>query len=78
MPPLPRVSGKQVIRTLKRLGYEEFDQSGSHVYLHRWDGARWSLRVTIPVHGNKTLKLGTLKSVLKQANITVEEFINNL
>jgi len=78
MPPLPRVSGKQVIRALKQLGFAEFDQSGSHVYLHRWDGTRWSLRVTVPVHGNKILKLGTLKSILKQANITVEELTENL
>lgn len=74
MPPLPRVSGKQVIRALKRVGFEEFDQSGSHVYLHRWTGERWSERVTVPVHGNKTLKLKTLKSLLWQANLTVEEF----
>ncbi|MBI4671250.1 MAG: type II toxin-antitoxin system HicA family toxin [Chloroflexi bacterium] len=73
MPPLPRVSGKQVIRALRRVGFEEFDQSGSHVYLHRWTGDRWSERVTVPIHGNKTLKLKTLKSIPKQANLTVEE-----
>ena len=78
MPPLPRVSGKQVVRALKRLGFETFNQSGSHVYLHRWDGTRWSLRVTVPVHGNKILKLGTLKSILKQAAVSVDEFTSNL
>ena len=74
MPPLPRVSGKQVIRALKRVGFEEFDQSGSHVYLHRWTGDRWSERVTVPIHGSKILKLKTLKSILKQANLTVDAF----
>lgn len=78
MRPLPRVSGKQVIRALKRVGFEEFDQSGSHVYLHRWTGERWSDRVTVPVHGNKILKLKTLKSILKQANLTVDEFADLL
>ncbi len=78
MPPLPRVSGKKVIRALKRVGFQEFDQSGSHVYLHRWVGDRWSERVTVPVHGNKILKLKTLKSILKQANLTVEELASLL
>ncbi|TAH48536.1 MAG: type II toxin-antitoxin system HicA family toxin [Chloroflexota bacterium] len=75
MPPLPRVSGKQVVRALKHVGFEEFDHSGSHVYLHKWVGDRWSERVTVPVHGNKILKLKTLKSILKQANLSVDDLI---
>ena len=73
---LPRVSGKEVIRRLKKLDFEVFDQSGSHVYLHKWDQRQntWTQRVTVPVHGHKTLKLGTLKSLLKQADVNVEEF----
>ena len=73
---LPRISGKDTIQKLKRLGFEVFDQSGSHVYLHRWDDEQknWSQRVTVPIHGNKTLKLSTLKSILRQAEIDVEQF----
>ena len=73
---LPRISGKDTVRKLKSLGFEVFDQSGSHVYLHKWDADQnnWSQRVTVPVHGNKTLKLGTLKSILRQAEIDVDSF----
>ncbi len=73
---LPRISGKDTIQKLKGLGFEVFDQSGSHVYLHKWDAEQnnWSQRVTVPVHGNKTLKLGTLKSILRQAEVSVEQF----
>ena len=73
---LPRISGKGTIQKLKGLGFEVFDQSGSQVYLHKWDDEQnnWSQRVTVPVHGNKTLKLGTLKSILRQAEISVEQF----
>ncbi len=78
MPPLPRVSGKQIIRALKRADFQVFDQTGSHVYLHRWTGERWTERVTVPVHGNKILKLKTLKSILKQADLTIEELIQLL
>ena len=73
---MPRISGKEAIQRLKKLGFEVFDQSGSHVYLHKWDEEQnnWTQRVTVPVHGNKTLKLGTLKNILRQADIDVEEF----
>ena len=77
MPRLPRISGKDVVRKLKEFGFEVFDQSGSHVYLHKWDAeeSNWYQRVTVPVHGNKILKLGTLKSILRQSEISVEQFV---
>jgi predicted RNA binding protein YcfA (HicA-like mRNA interferase family) len=78
MPPLPRVSGKDLVRALKHAGFEEFDQTGSHVFLHKWTGERWSERVTIPVHGKEFLKLKTLRAVLKQASLSIEELIEHL
>jgi len=78
MPRLPRVTGSQVVRALKRAGFEAFDQSGSHVYLHRWTGEGWTERVTVPVHAGKTLKLKTLHNILKQADLTVEDLIKHL
>jgi predicted RNA binding protein YcfA (HicA-like mRNA interferase family) len=78
MPRLPRVNGKQVIRALRKKEYEVFNVRGSHHYLHRWEGDRWSPIVTVPVHGNKILKLNTLGSILKQADLSVEEFIELL
>jgi predicted RNA binding protein YcfA (HicA-like mRNA interferase family) len=78
MPRLPRVNGKQVIRALRKKEYEVFNVRGSHHYLHRWEGDRWSPIVTVPVHGNKILKLKTLGSILKQADLSVEEFIELL
>jgi predicted RNA binding protein YcfA (HicA-like mRNA interferase family) len=78
MPRLLRVSRKQVIRALRKKEYEVFNIRGSHHYLHRWEGDRWSPIVTVPVHGNKILKLKTLGSILKQADLSVEEFIELL
>jgi len=74
MPRLPRVTGKETIRALQRAGFEVFDQSGSHVYLHRWSGAGWSPRVTVPIHSGKTLKPKTLSYIIEQAGLSVEEF----
>ena len=74
MAKLPRVTSRQAIRALEKASFESFDQSGSHVYLHRRKGDKWTERVTIPHHPRKTLKLKTLRSILRQANVTVEEF----
>jgi predicted RNA binding protein YcfA (HicA-like mRNA interferase family) len=74
VPKLPRVTSRQVIKALEKVGFQVFDQSGSHVYLHRWQGDKWTERVTLPHHARKTLKLKTLQNILRQAKIPVEEF----
>lgn len=78
MPRLPRVSGKDTIRALQRAGLRVFDQSGSHVYLHKFDGQKFGPRVTIPVHGHTTLAPKTLQSILKAAGLPIEAFIELL
>lgn len=78
MPRLPRVSGKDTVRALKRSGFSVFDQTGSHVYLHKSDGDSFGPRVTVPVHGQKILKSKTLKSILDAAGITIVEFADLL
>lgn len=71
---LPSVSGKQVIRVLERFGYEVVRVRGSHHIMSR-DG-RPSL--TVPVHSNRDIAKGTLRSILSDAGITVDDLIANL
>ena len=71
MPRLPRVSGDQAIRAFERLGFQPVRQRGSHVVLRREDSG-----CVIPLH--KELAVGTLRSALRQAGITPEEFIQAL
>lgn len=71
MPSLPRISGTEAIRALERLGFIVVRQRGSHVVLRRG-----SAGCVVPNHSE--LKVGTLAGVLKQAGISVEEFINGL
>ena len=78
MPRLPRISGKDTVRALQRANFTVFDQTGSHMYLHRFDGAQFGPRVTVPVHGNKTLAPKTLKMILQYAGLSIEEFIDLL
>ena len=71
MPKLPRVSGAEAIRALQRLGFEQVRQRGSHVVMRR--GATGCV---VPMHAE--LKVGTLAGVLRQAEVTFEDFIANV
>ena len=76
MPKLPQVSGKETIKALKKLGFIEVGQKGSHVKLARKSGNQ-KQTVIIPMH--KTIKSGTLRNgILKPINLSVEDFINLL
>ncbi len=65
---LPRISGKEAIKTFQSMGFNTVRQKGSHVVLRKGD-----FGCVIPLH--KELAIGTLKSAIKQAKITVEDFI---
>ncbi|MCE8429858.1 MAG: type II toxin-antitoxin system HicA family toxin [Candidatus Methanoperedens sp.] len=71
MPKLPSVSGRKVIRSLNRMGFIIVRQRGSHVYMQREVAT-----VTVPLH--EPVKKTTLKSILNQAGISLEEFLENL
>jgi predicted RNA binding protein YcfA (HicA-like mRNA interferase family) len=75
MPKLPRISSREAIRALERLGFEQVRQTGSHVVMKK-DTEEGEIGCVVPVH--RELKVGTLSGVLKQAQVTVEEFIENL
>lgn len=68
MPKVPRISGKEAIGIFELLGFQVARQKGSHVILRKG-----SVGCVIPVH--KELAAGTLRSAIKQADLTVEEFL---
>ena len=72
MPKLPVVKPKIVIRALIRSGFLIHHTPGSHYFLKKE-----KLRVSVPYH-NKDLKPGTLASIIAQAGLTVEEFVDLL
>ncbi len=69
---LPALKPKQVIKALERHGFSIKRTSGSHYILKKE-----KLRVTVPYH-SKDLKPGTLKSIISEAGLTVEEFLDLL
>jgi len=62
------VSGAEAQRALERLGFHKVRQSGSHVVMRRE-----SRGCVLPLHDE--LKIGTLAGVLRQADLSAEEFI---
>lgn len=70
---LPQVSGMGCVKALQRTGYVVRRQTGSHIILTRQDPYGF---VSVPNH--KTLKAGTLRGIIGQAGLTVEEFLELL
>ena len=71
MPKVPRVSGAEAIRSLQRLGFEKIRQNGSHVVMRRGNSG-----CVVPMHPE--LKTGTLAGLLRQAEVSIDEFIEAL
>ena len=72
MPKLPVVSGRRVVKALSKIGYSFDHQVGSHITLRNTHGEK----ITVPDHDE--LDKGTLKAILKDIGLTVEEFIKLL
>jgi len=75
VPKLRKVSGKEAIRILEKLGFVRVRQRGSHVVLKK-STSDGKIGCVVPLH--RELKIGTLRGILKQANIDVEEFAKHL
>lgn len=69
---LPAVTARQALAALHRAGYEVKRISGSHYLLMH--PAHPERAVTVPFHGTRDLKAGTLRSIIRQAGLTVEAF----
>lgn len=72
---LPRVSGEQAIRALEKLGFVRARQRGSHVVLRK-DEEGQTFGCSVPLH--RELAVGTLYGILKQAQVSPEEFLDQL
>ena len=70
MPPLPRTTGRDLVRALSRLGWVVVAQRGSHAHLKHPDRGG---RVTVPLHAGETIGPGLLRSILNQAGLTADD-----
>jgi predicted RNA binding protein YcfA (HicA-like mRNA interferase family) len=67
---LPRVSGREVVAALSKAGYEKDRQRGSHIVIRQT--VHPHRRITVPDHVE--IAKGTLRAILREAGLTVEEF----
>jgi len=63
----------EVIRKLRRLGFEGPFGGGKHVFMRH---PETGVKIPVPVHGGRDIPIGTLKAIMKQANATVEAWQN--
>ncbi len=73
MPPLPRLSGKEVVQVFERFGWKVARQKGSHIILVRENSI-----VTLSVPDHKEVAKGTLRSLMRASALTVSEFNERL
>jgi predicted RNA binding protein YcfA (HicA-like mRNA interferase family) len=71
---LPVVSAREAVKAFERLGYEIDHQTGSHIILRQTETPH--RRLTVPNHSE--LAKGTLRSLIREAGITVTEFCDLL
>jgi predicted RNA binding protein YcfA (HicA-like mRNA interferase family) len=67
----PVVSGREAVEALKKIGYRVVRRKGSHIRLRDVDNEKHR-PLTVPDH--KTLKTGLLRRLIRDADLTVEEF----
>ncbi len=67
---LPRISGREAVIDFSRIGYEKDRQKGSHIVLRQAEYPH--RRIIVPDH--REISKGTLRAIIREAGLTVEEF----
>jgi predicted RNA binding protein YcfA (HicA-like mRNA interferase family) len=73
MKKLPRISGRECVKAFEKLGFYFKRQEGSHIILRKNNPFA---QIVIPDH--KELDRGTLRAIIRHANVSTEDFINTL
>lgn len=73
MSKLPLLSVRECIGVLEKIGFYQMHQTGSHVIMRRDDP-----QTTISVPNHREIRRGTLRAIIRQAGMTVEEFVELL
>ena len=75
MTKLPILSGDKVVKAFSKAGWVKNRQKGSHIIMTKIES---DIILSIPVHKNKTVKRGTLNALIKDAGLSIDEFIELL
>ncbi|KPM56527.1 hypothetical protein CcI49_00990 [Frankia sp. CcI49] len=72
MPPLPVLPGGDVVKTLEKLGFEVIRVRGSHHMMRSAADGRFTV---VPVHPGRDVAAGTLRRIIRDTGLSVEEFV---
>jgi len=67
----PRLTCDELVRVLKKAGFVEKRQKGSHLTMWRESDKR---RATVPIHSGREVPIGTLRGILRDADISADDF----
>jgi predicted RNA binding protein YcfA (HicA-like mRNA interferase family) len=70
---LPSLTARKVVRALKKAGFAEDRQRGSHLVLMQ---PQTKARTVVPMHAGRTLQEPLLRAILRDANLSIEEFLD--
>ncbi len=70
---LPVLSGKEIVRIFESFGWEASRRRGSHIIMTKKNEI-----VTLSIPNHREVARGTLRSLIRSANLTVEEFIKTV
>lgn len=73
MPPVPILSGWEIVRVFRQFGWICDHQKGSHLVLEKVGNPK---NLAVPNH--REVKIGTLRGLIRQADLTVQEFVDAL
>jgi len=72
MPPLPTLRGRELVAVLERLGWSIARQQGSHIIMTKPGNI-----ATLAIPAHKEVAKGTLRTLIRAAGLTVQEFLTN-
>ena len=75
MPKVPQPTGLELVPALQKSGFAVSRQHGSHVQLRRQEPDGTITTFPVPVHAGKTIKKGTLRGILRKANVSPEDLL---
>jgi predicted RNA binding protein YcfA (HicA-like mRNA interferase family) len=70
---LGNISGKEAVKAFQKAGWQTIGQVGSHVVM-----VKSGVRVNLSIPQHKELSVGTLRALIRNAGLTVDEFLNLL
>mgnify|MGYP001578282975 CR=1 FL=1 len=70
MTKLVPISGKELCKILKKLGFKKIHGKGSHIRFKHSDGRR----TVVPIHSNEDLGIGLLNEILKQVKLNRDDY----